>query len=247
MDSSTHDKVKKNITTSKWAPQNREQTTSHQRRGRSPYKFDEMNYIKSSLYNGQENTKFTHGTNNSQLLPERKLLEEILKRLSNLERKRLEQQSSKEHSTSPFQTSEQILASCDNSAANNRRENTFTAPKIDQVHEEQTEVHQMDQIWDIIVNSIKEATNTCLPKRRLQYSSNNKRGQKKEKMSKTYKAIVQISRWIKKGKKNQNQKIDTNPKEEMTCSIRKINKKLNIKIAEIGDHWSSELIQDLKG
>ncbi|CAG8725438.1 15782_t:CDS:2, partial [Gigaspora rosea] len=87
----------------------------------------------------------------------------------------------------------------------------------------------IDQVWDIIVNNIKEVANTCLPKKRLQYSSNNKRGQKKEKKSKTYKAIVQISRWIKKGKKNQNQRIDTNLKEEMTY------------------HWSSELIQDLKG
>ncbi|CAG8744211.1 13932_t:CDS:2, partial [Gigaspora rosea] len=56
-----------------------------------------------------------------------------------------------------------------------------------------------------------------------------------------------ISRWIRKEKKNPNQKIDTNLKEEITCSLWKINKKLNIEIAEVGNYWSSELIQDLKG
>ncbi|CAG8790020.1 19891_t:CDS:2, partial [Gigaspora rosea] len=84
-----------------------------------------------------------------------------------------------------------------------------------QDHKEQTEVHQIDQVWDIIVNSIKEVANTCLPKKRLQYSSNNKREQKKKKKSKTYKSIVQISKWIRIGKKNQNQKIDMNLKEEI--------------------------------
>ncbi|CAG8559194.1 37135_t:CDS:2 [Gigaspora margarita] len=66
-------------------------------------------------------------------------------------------------------------------------------------------------------------------------------------MSKTYKAIFQLSKWIRKGKKNQNQKIDTALKKEMTLSIREINKELNVEIASVGEQWSSELIQDLKG
>ncbi|CAG8742243.1 893_t:CDS:2, partial [Gigaspora rosea] len=82
-----------------------ERTTSHQRRGRSPYKFDETNYAKVQ----------------SKIIRERS---------SQHRQSRLEQQTSEEHSTSSFQTSGQILASCDNSAANNKRENTFTAPKI---------------------------------------------------------------------------------------------------------------------
>ncbi|CAG8669123.1 42137_t:CDS:2 [Gigaspora margarita] len=94
-------------------------------------------------------------------------------------------------------------------------------------HEKQPEAHTVDQIWDIIVNSITEVANICLPKKRLQYSINNRRRQKKEKKSKTYKAIVQLSKWIRKEKKNQNQKIDTAFREEMILSIREINKKLN--------------------
>ncbi|CAG8835045.1 31394_t:CDS:1, partial [Gigaspora margarita] len=61
-----------------------------------------------------------------------------------------------------------------------------------QQHKEQPEAHTVDQIWDIIVNSITEAANICLPKKRLQYSINNRKRQKKEKKSKTYKAIVQL-------------------------------------------------------
>ncbi|CAG8754470.1 6816_t:CDS:10, partial [Gigaspora margarita] len=68
-----------------------------------------------------------------------------------------------------------------------------------------------------------------------------------KKKSKTYKAIVQPSKWIRKGKKNQNQKIDAALKKEMTLSIREINKKLNIEIASVGEQWLSELIQNLKG
>ncbi|CAG8778948.1 21190_t:CDS:10, partial [Gigaspora margarita] len=98
-------------------------------------------------------------------------------------------------------------------------------------HEEQPKEHIVDQIWDIIANSIIEAANICLPKKRLQYSINNRRRQKKEKKSKTYKAIVQLSKWIRKGKKNQNQKIDAALRKEMTLSIREINKKLNVEIA----------------
>ncbi|CAG8610167.1 16187_t:CDS:2, partial [Gigaspora rosea] len=273
MDSSTHVKVQKDITALRWAPQNRARDMSTKQTQIAQLDESLPNTLKgkslaikehepsresspetepststwqvnirernSGSYNRQENTNSTHGTNNSQLLPERKLLEEILKKLSNLERKQ-------EHSTSPFQTSGQILASCDNSAANNKRENTFTAPKID--------INNKSAIVNAIQN--KENINLKIECHNINGVKANPqkldllmnwRGQKKEKKSKTYKAIVQISRWIRKGKKNQNQKIDTNLKEEMSCNIQKINKKLNIEIAGIGDHWSSELIQDLKG
>ncbi|CAG8835878.1 30542_t:CDS:1, partial [Gigaspora margarita] len=66
---------------------------------------------------------------------------------------------------------------------------------------------------------ITEAANICLLKRRLQYSMNNRRRQKKEKMSKIYKAIIQLSKWIRKGKKNQTQKINADLREEMSCNI----------------------------
>ncbi|CAG8829201.1 2877_t:CDS:1, partial [Gigaspora rosea] len=61
-----------------------------------------------------------------------------------------------------------------------------------QYHEEQTEVHQIDQVWDIIVNSIKEAANTCLPKKILQYSTINKQEQKKEKSPKRTKPLFKL-------------------------------------------------------
>ncbi|CAG8648001.1 14652_t:CDS:2 [Gigaspora margarita] len=83
----------------------------------------EKESIESSM---NKNTKTPCDMNNTGSLPERKLLEEILERLSNLEEKqsRTVQQMSENSSTSSFQTSRQLLKSCDNSAAPNVRKNS---------------------------------------------------------------------------------------------------------------------------
>ncbi|CAG8669831.1 1106_t:CDS:2, partial [Gigaspora margarita] len=98
-----------------------ERSTLHQRKGRSLPKLDLIKYNRGSLFNKQGNTKTPCDMNNTGLLPERKLLEEILERLSNLERK---QQTSENSSTSSFQKSRQLLKSCDNSAAPSMRKNS---------------------------------------------------------------------------------------------------------------------------
>ncbi|CAG8802931.1 10056_t:CDS:2, partial [Gigaspora rosea] len=173
MDSSTHVKVQKDITASRWAPQNKardtstkqtqiaqldeslpnmlkgkslaikehkpsrestpetepststwqgnirerngrkhqEQTTSHQRRGRSPYKFDKTNYAKV-VHTTDKRTQIPHMAQTTHSAPvQSKITRE---RSSQHRQSRLVQQTSKEHSTSPSQTSGQILASCDN-------------------------------------------------------------------------------------------------------------------------------------
>ncbi|CAG8687792.1 36632_t:CDS:2 [Gigaspora margarita] len=46
----------------------------------------------------------------------------------------------------------------------------------------------------------------------------------------------------KERKKNQNQKIDADLREEMTHCIQKINKKLNVEIANCKERWSSEVL-----
>ncbi|CAG8753916.1 14783_t:CDS:2, partial [Gigaspora margarita] len=116
------------------------------KRGRSLIKPELMRYNSSGAYNRQRNTKTYQDMSNTQQFSEREILEEILKRLSNLEEKQtgapvqskitkerssqykqstIGQQNSKRHSTSPFQTSGQFLESCDNSAAINKKENAI--------------------------------------------------------------------------------------------------------------------------
>ncbi|CAG8818957.1 39932_t:CDS:2, partial [Gigaspora margarita] len=131
-----------------------EQSILHQRRDRSPSKLDLMKYNKSGLFNRQENTKTPCDMSSTGPLTKRKLLKEILEKLSNLEEKQKKTEEGKK--------------------------------------------------------------------------------------SKTYKAIVQLSKCIRKEKKNQTQKIDTVLREEMIQGIREINKKLNIEIASIGEYWSNK-------
>ncbi|CAG8835046.1 31395_t:CDS:2, partial [Gigaspora margarita] len=61
----------------------------HQKRGRSLPKLDLMKHNRDSFPNKQENTKTPCDMNNTGSLPERKLLKEILERLSNLEGKQV--------------------------------------------------------------------------------------------------------------------------------------------------------------
>ncbi|CAG8793803.1 40490_t:CDS:2, partial [Gigaspora margarita] len=209
--------------------------------------------IKSSR---NRNTKTPCDMNSTGSIPERKLLKKILERLGNLEGK---QDLLKGIQNAKIQSSEMMtnsdhaiisaLINLDHLTFNNNMAKTRAKGIKRTVYlyeEEQTEAHIVDQTWNIIVNSIMEAANICLPKKRLQYLINNRRRQKKEKKSKIYKTIVQLSKWIRKGKKNQNQKINAALREEMNLSIREINKKLNVKIASIEKYWLSKLIQDLK-
>ncbi|CAG8494727.1 7914_t:CDS:2 [Gigaspora margarita] len=168
--------------------------TLYQRRGKSLFKLDLMKHNTGDLFNRQGNTKIPRDMSSTSSLSEKTLLEEILKRLSNLKEK---QQTSEGYSTSSFQTSRQLYKSCDNSAASNGKKNSN--------------------------NNIAPST-------------------EEGKNSKTYKAIVQLNKWIRKGKKNQTQKIDVALRKEMTYSIREINKKLNIEIASVEEHCSSKLI-----
>ncbi|CAG8645626.1 8653_t:CDS:2, partial [Gigaspora rosea] len=229
------------------ARKQQEQLTSYHRRGRSPYKFDKTNYSKGGFYNGQENTKLYIVQSTLSALVQSKITRE---RSSQHKQSRHEQQTNEEHSTSPFQTSGQILASCDNSAANIKRKNTFNAPKIDATtsmaskNSSGTEAQSKQSNSKPPAKSSPQGTNGSTPDRSVRTEEGKK--------SKTYKAIVQIRKWTRIGKKNQNQKIDTNLKKEMLCSIRKINKKLNIEIAgietsEILSHTKEHFISQFKG
>ncbi|CAG8694262.1 8702_t:CDS:2 [Gigaspora margarita] len=187
----THDKAREDISVSIWAPHNRvnftstnqtqvtqeitsmtNQSCSRQKpaititiwdlpedtrnfRPKQATATQEKEPIESSK---NENTKTPCDMNSTGSLPEKKLLKEILERLSNLKGK---QQTSKNFSTSSFQTSRQLLKSCDNSAAPSMRKNS-----------------------------------------------------------------------------NNNIAPSTALREEMNLSIREINKKLNVEIASVEEHWS---------
>ncbi|CAG8683427.1 6037_t:CDS:2, partial [Gigaspora margarita] len=184
------------------------------------------------------NTKTPCNMNSTGSLPERKLLKEILERLSNLEEK---QQTSENSSTSSFQTSRQLLKSCNNSAASSVRKNSNNiAPSTEDLLKgiQNTKI----QSSEIITNTKTRAKGI----KRTVYLYEEKKTEERKKF-KTYKAIVQLSKWIRKGKKNQIQKIDAALREEINLSIREINKKLNVEIASIEELWSNKLIQDLKG
>ncbi|CAG8582428.1 15137_t:CDS:2, partial [Gigaspora rosea] len=91
-----------------------ERPTSHQQRGRSPYKFDEMNYVKVA-YTTDKRTQSSHMDKQLSVNTRKEITGENPKKIKERSlqhrQNRPEQQTSEEHSTSSFQTSGQILAS----------------------------------------------------------------------------------------------------------------------------------------